>query len=79
MKIPGQLGENPNADAGDLLDQRLSASGHDDNHPSAADRAAAALVSSRVFWSAWESNSLTMQRSFIDDMASRNNPYGPDW
>ena len=75
--IPSQLGENPNADAGDLLDQRLSTSGHD-NHPSAADRAGAALVSGRVFWSAWKSNSLVIQRSFIDDVASRNNPYGSD-
>lgn len=77
--VPDQLGENQDADAADLLDQKLSVSGQDDDDPPAAGRAVATLVTGRVFWPAWESNSLTTQRSFVDDMASRNKPYRPDW
>ena len=71
---PDELGENRDADAGDVLDQQRSVSGDDDDHPPAAGRAAASLV-----WPAWEPQSLTTQRSFIDAMASRNEPYRPDW
>jgi hypothetical protein len=77
--LPDVLVESRDADAGDLLDQKLSVSGQDDDHPPAAGRAAAALAAGRVFWPAWESDSLTAPRSFIDDMASRNEPYPPDW
>ncbi len=75
---PDALGDGWDADATDLFDQKLSVSGHDDDHPSAADRAAA-LVTSRVFWADWESNLLTTQWSLVDDMASLNEPYRPDW
>jgi hypothetical protein len=68
--VPDELGENRDADAGDLVDQKLSVSGQDDDHPPAAGHAVAALATGRVFWPAWESDSLTTQRSFVDDMAS---------
>lgn len=58
----------------ELVDEQRSVSGDDDDHPPAAGRAATALV-----WPAWEPQSLTTQRSFIDAMASRNEPYRPDW
>lgn len=70
---PVELGENRDADAGDVLDQQLSVSGDDDDHPPAAGRAAA------LVWPVWEPQSLTTRRSFVDDMASRNGPYRPDW
>ncbi len=50
-----------------------------DSEISAAGRPAATLVTGSVDWPAWESSSLTTQRSFIDDMASQNQPYRPDW
>jgi hypothetical protein len=49
--VPDQLGENQDADAADLLDQKLSVSGQDDDDPPAAGRAVA-LVTGRVFWPA---------------------------
>jgi hypothetical protein len=72
--VPDELGENRDADAGDMLDQQRSVSGDDDDHPPADGRAATALG-----WPVWEPQSLTTQRSLIDDMASRNEPYRPDW
>jgi hypothetical protein len=77
--LPDALDDNPDADATDLFDQKLSAPGQDDDHPSAADRAVVALVTGRVVWPALESDSLTTQRSFVDDMASLNEPYRPAW
>lgn len=38
--VPDELGENRDADAGDLLDQQLSVSGHDDDHTLAVGRVA---------------------------------------
>jgi len=40
---------------------------------------AAAALADRGFWPVWQSNSLGTQRSFIDDMASLNGPYRPNW
>ena len=60
------LGDNRDADVADLLDQKLSVSDQDDDHPPVASGAAGALASDSGFWPAWESNSLTTQRSFID-------------
>jgi hypothetical protein len=77
--LPDALGDNRDADPSDLFDQKLSVSGQNDDHPPAGSGAAAALATSRVFWAAWESNSLATQRSFIDDMASLNEPYRPNW
>jgi hypothetical protein len=77
--IPDKPGENQDGDVGGLLDQKLLVFGHDEDHPPAAGRAAAALVTSSVDRPTWESNSLTTQRSFIDDMASQNQAYRPGW
>ena len=67
--LPDLLGDNWDTEMADPSDQKLSVSGHDDDHP-APSHAAAAAVTGRVFWPAWESNSLSTQRSFIDDVAS---------
>jgi hypothetical protein len=72
--VPDELDENQDADAGDLLEEQLPVSAQDDGGG-----AAAGLATSSVFWPAWESNSLRTQRSFIDDMASLNQSYRPDW
>jgi hypothetical protein len=77
--VPDELGENRDADAGDLPDRQRPVSGQDNDHPPVARPAAAVLVTSSVFWPAWESTSLTTQQSFIDDIASQNQPYRPDW
>ncbi len=66
-----QRSENREADAGD-------GPGPDDDQPPAAGSAAAASVTGGN-WPVWEFNSFTTRRSFIDDMASRNEPYRPDW
>ena len=74
--LPKCLGENPDADAADAFE---SVWGQNDDHPPAAGRAVARLVSGRVFWPSWGSNPFTRQRSFVEDMASLNEPYRPDW
>ncbi len=75
---PDLLGDNWDTDIADLFDQKLSVSGHDDDHP-ATSHDLGRPVTDRVFWPAWESNSLSTQRSFIDDMASQNQPHRPNW
>lgn len=77
--LPDLLGDNRDTDITDLFGQKFLVSGHDDDHPPATSHAAAAPVTGRVFWPAWESNSLSTQRSFIDDMASQNQPHRPNW
>jgi hypothetical protein len=77
--LPDLLGDNRDADTADLFDQKLSVSGQDDDHPTAAAHTAARSVIGHVFWSAWQSASITTQRSFVEDMASPNRPYRPDW
>lgn len=77
--LPDSLGDSWDADATDVFDQKLSVSGQDDDHPPATDRAGAVLVTSHAFWLTWESNPLTTQRSSVEDVASRNEPYRPDW
>ncbi len=42
--LPGALGDNREADVADLFDQKLSVSGHDDDHPPTASGAAAGSV-----------------------------------
>jgi hypothetical protein len=64
--VPDELGDDHNADAGDALDQRLAIAADDDDHPPASARA-------------WEFDSPTTRRSFIDDVASRYEPARPDW
>jgi hypothetical protein len=77
--LPDLLGDNRDAETADHLDQRLPVSSHHDDHPPAAGHAAAWSVSGGVLWPAWQSDSFTSRRSFIRDMASRNQPYRPDW
>ena len=60
--LPDVLGNNPDADAADIFEQQLSVSSQDDDHPPAADRAVAGLVTGGVFWLAWEASPLTKQR-----------------
>jgi hypothetical protein len=69
---PDLLGENRDADATDVLDQKLAVFGQDDDRPPAAGRVAAALVAGSGFWPASGFSSLTTRWSFVDDMASRN-------
>jgi len=76
--LPDPLGANRDAEVADLFDQKLSVSGHDDDHPPAAGHAAA-LVTGRVFRPAWQSDPFTTRRSFVVDMASLNEPYRPNW
>lgn len=76
--LPDLLGDNWDTDIAGLFDQELSVSGHDGDHP-ATSHALGRPVTGRVFWPAWESNSLSTQRSFIDDMASQNQPHRPNW
>lgn len=76
--LPDLLGDNWDTDIADPSDQKLSVSGHDDDHP-ATSHSGAAPVTGGVFWPAWESNSLSTQRSFTDDMASQNQPHRPNW
>jgi len=77
--LPDLLGDNRDADTADLFDQKLSVSGQDDDHPTAARHTAARSVTGCFFWSAWQSASITTRRSFVEDMASPNQPYRPDW
>ena len=77
--LPDLLGDNRDAETADHFDQRLRVPSHPDDHPPAAGHAAAWSVSGRISWPAWQSDSFTTRRSFIRDMASRNQPYRPDW
>ncbi|BBY38540.1 hypothetical protein MMAN_26740 [Mycobacterium mantenii] len=77
--LPVLLGDDRDDDVADLFDQKLSVLAHDGGHPPAVIHAAAAPVTDRVFWPTWESNALSTQRSFIDDLASRNQPYRLNW
>ncbi|MCV7035719.1 hypothetical protein [Mycobacterium heckeshornense] len=70
---PNELGESQDADVGDLHDQQLPGPSQDDDDRPAAGHSAKAL-DSNVFRLPWESNSLTSRRSFIDDMATQNQP-----
>ena len=47
--LPDALGDNRDADVADLIDQKLSVSGQDDDHPPVASGAAAALASDGGF------------------------------
>ena len=78
-RYPMSLGDNREADASDVFDQQLAGSGHDDDYPPATGRAGAALVTGSGFWPASEFSSLITQRSLIDDMASLNESYRPNW
>lgn len=68
--LPETRSDNSDAAAGDLSDQKLSVSVQGDG--------AAAALADRGFWPIWQSNSVATQRSFIDDMASLNEPYRPN-
>lgn len=72
--VAGPLGNNRDADAADLIDQKPGVSSHDDDPPPTADRAVAKSVAGRASRPAWKSGSLTTRRSFVKDMASLNEP-----
>ena len=76
--LPDLLGDDRDAGIADLFDQNLYVTSHDDDHPPATSPAVAGPTARRTFWSAWESNSRSTQRSFIHDIASRGEPYRPN-
>ncbi len=63
----------------DLLYQKASVACPGDDHPPAANVPVARLATSYIVWPATDSNLLTAQRSFVQDMASRNPICRPDW
>jgi hypothetical protein len=73
------LDDNRDADVADLFDHKLSVPRNVDDHPAAAGHAAAEPVTGRVLWSTWQSDPFKTRRSFVEDMASLNAPYRPNW
>jgi len=66
-------------DDADLLDQKPSVACPSDDHPPASYVAVSRLATGYIVWPAPDSNLLTAQRSFVQDMASRHAICRPSW